>query len=518
MTFHINKAPRYVGLSYAWGDTTLCQQIIVGGRLLHITQNLAVALEHLQEQHKTLVLWVDAVCINQQDSYERSKQVQMMGRIFMSATVVIAWLGPSKDESDVVIQQIKKFSLPAPHTQKPSVADLMAALPLDLLRVFLNRPWFYRVWVMQEIALNNEVIFACGREDISKWRLLRVISFTAAILTSFTNDFHPFHFGRFAYRKPRPLGEYIASPSGKMATWFGQCLHSSEPRDFVFSLFGTINDLERHQLKSDYSKTVEEIYTDFAEAVVGAGKIGALSRLWRPSSRYPKLPSWIPDWSATFMQWLDPHDGIPGLNAEVCCTHEGNRVLRIHALRIDNIKHTEHSNVDNDIPSAMSQEELCQFLTKLRTTLSCFPNIHSPEKIDSIVYKMSIATSRTAFYKTTPSKEELYESYLIFRGLTRPLENSEDPVAWQSERSRPYLSALQHSNIQHIFVTSGGIVGLTGDEIQAGDSLFLLPGLRGFWVIRERKPGQYRLISSASASGYQHSTFIHDRVEVIDIY
>ncbi|KAI0834300.1 hypothetical protein F5Y06DRAFT_175055 [Hypoxylon sp. FL0890] len=47
LTYKRDKAPPYTALSYTWGDTTLCRQINVGGRLLHITENLAVALTHL---------------------------------------------------------------------------------------------------------------------------------------------------------------------------------------------------------------------------------------------------------------------------------------------------------------------------------------------------------------------------------------------------------------------------------------------------------------------------------------
>ncbi|OTA86304.1 hypothetical protein M434DRAFT_82193, partial [Hypoxylon sp. CO27-5] len=154
LTCRISKAPPYTGLSYTWGDTTLCRQINVGGRLLHITENLAVALEYLQEENMTLVLWVDAVCINQTDELEKGAQVQMMGKIFMHASAVIAWLGPPKDGSDEIMRWRKRKL----RSMRQSPPPLFKSGPSEGKRhiseavtAFLERPWFNRVWVMQEV-------------------------------------------------------------------------------------------------------------------------------------------------------------------------------------------------------------------------------------------------------------------------------------------------------------------------------------------------------------------------------
>ena len=56
MSSPIKRAPPYVGLSYTWGDPKLRRLVAIGERVLHVTENLAIALEHLQEEEKTLVL------------------------------------------------------------------------------------------------------------------------------------------------------------------------------------------------------------------------------------------------------------------------------------------------------------------------------------------------------------------------------------------------------------------------------------------------------------------------------
>ncbi|KAH6838985.1 heterokaryon incompatibility, partial [Alternaria alternata] len=92
------QGPSYVGLSYAWGDAQIRRPILVGNKVFHATENLAVALEHLQEKDKTITFWIDAICIDQSNSNEKSVQVQRMGDIFASAVVVIAWIGLATED------------------------------------------------------------------------------------------------------------------------------------------------------------------------------------------------------------------------------------------------------------------------------------------------------------------------------------------------------------------------------------------------------------------------------------
>ena len=43
--------------------------------------------------HKSRVVWIDAICINQTDIEERSQQVEMMGLIYSKAVRNLIWLG-----------------------------------------------------------------------------------------------------------------------------------------------------------------------------------------------------------------------------------------------------------------------------------------------------------------------------------------------------------------------------------------------------------------------------------------
>ncbi|KAI8169621.1 Heterokaryon incompatibility protein 6, OR allele [Colletotrichum sp. SAR 10_71] len=89
----------YVALSYAWGSTRRSNKIIVNRHVHFITFNLDRALRAIRRTTGSIVIWVDSVCINQEDAVEKSHQVGLMHDIFGSATEVIAYVGDGLDRS-----------------------------------------------------------------------------------------------------------------------------------------------------------------------------------------------------------------------------------------------------------------------------------------------------------------------------------------------------------------------------------------------------------------------------------
>ncbi|KAE9378476.1 HET-domain-containing protein, partial [Stipitochalara longipes BDJ] len=83
----------YESLSYVWGKQDLSEVLLIVGREFKISKNLHTILLHLRQPDKVRILWIDAICINQQDSAEKGKQVAMMGQIYQQAGSVLCWLG-----------------------------------------------------------------------------------------------------------------------------------------------------------------------------------------------------------------------------------------------------------------------------------------------------------------------------------------------------------------------------------------------------------------------------------------
>ncbi|RMJ06672.1 hypothetical protein CDV36_013732 [Fusarium kuroshium] len=96
----ISDDDKYEALSYTWGDANDVRSILVNRIHINVTANLKVALQYLRRPSEPRVLWIDAVCINQNDNQEKLLQIQRMGRIFSSAASVVAWLGESRPDVD----------------------------------------------------------------------------------------------------------------------------------------------------------------------------------------------------------------------------------------------------------------------------------------------------------------------------------------------------------------------------------------------------------------------------------
>jgi Heterokaryon incompatibility protein (HET) len=67
--------PRYEAFSYLSSSEANKKKISINGKQLSVTANLAEALNHLYDSDHPRKLWVDAICINQKDTPERSQQV-----------------------------------------------------------------------------------------------------------------------------------------------------------------------------------------------------------------------------------------------------------------------------------------------------------------------------------------------------------------------------------------------------------------------------------------------------------
>ncbi|KAF1996060.1 heterokaryon incompatibility, partial [Amniculicola lignicola CBS 123094] len=135
----IENDPTYEALSYVWGIEMSVHLASVNNILMEITENLDIALRHLRYESEHRFMWIDALCINQEDMQERNHQVQLMGPIYANATKVVIWLGPSADNSDYVMDCVGKRDI-----EEPKIPYFC-----HYVNKLLERPWFYRVWVVQ---------------------------------------------------------------------------------------------------------------------------------------------------------------------------------------------------------------------------------------------------------------------------------------------------------------------------------------------------------------------------------
>ena len=129
--------PAFTALSYVWGDPTPTRSIVCDGVVFGVGENCHSALWHLSKKLQGLVIWVDAICIDQEDvRKEKAWQLPLMGDIYSKAKQVYVWLGTGDEKSDRVMRYLAKGGLrryvKIVPNRPPQYQHFVAALRLGL--------------------------------------------------------------------------------------------------------------------------------------------------------------------------------------------------------------------------------------------------------------------------------------------------------------------------------------------------------------------------------------------------
>jgi len=172
----LGRRPNFEALSYVWGDTTVKRSITVDGDVFQVTTNLEEGLRALRYRRKSRTLWVDAICINQQNVAEKNFQVPLMSSIYREAVRVVAWMGPSNPAIALAVSYaeayvVKRFTATTFYWLKLKFASkfsrrakkekLLASLRAYEGRLdILGLPYWTRMWTYQEYYLPRDRIYA----------------------------------------------------------------------------------------------------------------------------------------------------------------------------------------------------------------------------------------------------------------------------------------------------------------------------------------------------------------------
>jgi Heterokaryon incompatibility protein (HET) len=130
--------PEYVAPSYAWGDTKDMIPSICNGKRMDIHNSLHTALRRLRpkEDADRYQVWADAICINQDDTDEKSIQVGKMWQIYQSAEQTVVWLGDAEEDTSLALEvihgKLRRSGTALDYGQVGDVAERLAPRNLEL--------------------------------------------------------------------------------------------------------------------------------------------------------------------------------------------------------------------------------------------------------------------------------------------------------------------------------------------------------------------------------------------------
>ncbi|KAL4783601.1 heterokaryon incompatibility protein-domain-containing protein [Aspergillus varians] len=363
-----DKCPNFIALSYVWGHELAPEPICLNGHNKVITANLTAVLKYFTKQLPKLpsqpYLWIDALCINQDDNEEKGHQVGLMKDIYMSAGRVCSWLGESPGIFlafrllRILIQEAhgagtnanafysmnwlsRHHELLIQEGKGTERGRLIPNSHWEALRDLVDLPYWSRMWIFQEIVLSGQgrLFFFSSMAQLSEKDLYQAIkalrSLADNIFQQAKPDFLNEHTWRYLNRLPElanslkgiqgPLVAKALLAKSHPAHRPALCIFSAyshekgakDHRDYYYSLLGAA----RMTLQPDYSpgKSVQDVCVDFVQSFIEAtqGTDHVLSflddavALTGMDGRI-NLPSWAPGYHLSML------GRVRGMNHAAC--------------------------------------------------------------------------------------------------------------------------------------------------------------------------------------------------------
>ena len=527
--------PKYSALSYTWGDLEQEDSILCDGAKLFITRNLHAALKAMVRTVTSLqdsFYWIDQVCIDQKNVEERESQIKLMGDVYKQASRCAAYVGdPSGDDLEalVMINNLSSLSSAAMRRLKAGgdfeydglpPADSRAWMAYDRLYF---RPWFRRIWVVQEVSLAPEVFVFMGTESVSIDTLLLAYHRAGeiAVVSSYnTLKEEQKRLRRMAGNQlcciesvrnrigngiPRDLYQVLHR------CWRSEC---TDPRDKIYGVFGIITTVNRPKIRVDYNIPVHLLYEDAARYMIESGDGPKVLRDAGIAKAMQGSPSWVPSWTAPTI-----HTVARGLTGEYTLFYrvDGGRkgemvlskdspVLSVRGVVLDEV--VELSDIAHNYNSSPSEDR--GFVQRLRSweedvaqnllaQLTSYPDgrpvddayWHTLIGGKSVEGRKVDADQVAAYYIAWQSRwdEDYYQR--AHRGL--------EPLDW---RNLGYFYQLYRMSAagRRLCLTEKGYIGLAPENAQLGDKVAILLGMPAPQILR-RQGSNFVLVGESYIHG-----------------
>lgn len=545
----LRDGPKYEALSYVWGKEEVSTPILLNGQPWNVRPVLAAALRRLRYQDKERYIWVDALCIDQSNGFEKSGQTQHMKDVFGGSERCLVWLGDVYDEPFSWT-----FSLPHLLTDQASRDGLSwqdADLAFGLITEFWNleeRMEFPEVDV-SGLCITSASQQALGRlMDLPWWKgfwpFQSAIFAQASTLICGTMNMDLDVFGRSAFtlrrcllqrawrRRGDGLDFDVLIPFMQTAGRMHRFRHSRVPDNFAFNL-NAMRDLTCSGPQAKALAFLHHFYdvktaTDIrrrhgpnqiCEAITAhhLRSTNSLLPLVRTTEigRNKSLPSWVPDWSASIESKPQFHSELSFLMSwnifDASSGRETLMSIRNHELHVQGVLVDVVSNTNSLMGPGNNQAVLTVNLATPvgGVTANQSSKLLAKGKTSQTMKAIPIRGGTDGIYRGD-----------FWRLLTCDIRIAEqDEMEWRraGERDREacpreYQNGLLGHGVRgrRLFSTKMNYFGLGPSDMKVGDVVVVLYGGRFPFILRPRVNHKYNLVGHAYVLGIMDGEAMSD--------
>ncbi|RYP76572.1 hypothetical protein DL771_001641 [Monosporascus sp. 5C6A] len=509
-----------------------------------VTKNLHNALKRLRYPHKVRTLWVDAICINQGNTKERSHQVAFMDMIYKNADAVLVHMGEDRDgggpqvvslieETKVRALSYPSFEdMPVIHTTDPILADSRWKEISRLLKL----PWFSRAWVIQEAGLGKTVIAVYGHVEFDYHDFIRlmkwVVKYAGRLEARYDLVWWYIHLDWSDWSKPP---NKTNAHDLLVFLYQARALKCTDARDHIYAFSG--HSLMRSEdgtpiVTPDYETSVEVLYRNIAAHFLSNGDTRIMASIEHDEDSFAKGQTWAPRWDINLI--ASDFGVLPENWYRFSGSTEGEREAKIGVYE----KHIEARGVlfdvirksfkfpanieadDPELPTPKYMESLKEsnipkdplvldwVLAEMKTGLVNYPN-NGQDLIDA--FSLALCAGRTT-YLYEPAEENMKQhrdNFAAYWKLRQSALRRDEPTddfngdPNEGDAEQFVLDIQQSCQARSFVITQKGYVGLGPSITKAGDACSFIPGSRVPFVLRQSQGGdtRFRLVGEAYLHG-----------------
>lgn len=540
----------YEAVSYVWGTSAGHTSVLCVDKDFRVTHNLAAALRRFRTSDENRYLWVDAICINQNDISERNEQVKMMQKIYQNASRVLVWLGAADMAVHAAVQLIDQMFIvacrywgfdsnetvhfddvddfvdfPSTPAIPPSGSDEWQPL-ID----FFSREWFQRTWIVQEVTAARVVTAFCGNYELSWQRIGVAASWVQKQITK--GDFN--HFSEFEnsnvykamvlYDKPYLQQQDFLDLLAQLRDFA-----ATDKKDKVYALLGLepFSTLPR-SIQIDYNKSKVEVYKDVVEVSLKYHKdLSILSFIHHSSAIDETWPTFVPPWDTapTAANLLGQSPGFESYaSGEVKLDAFGYKLtdtsLTLYGLSLGSI------NIVGELMSADHFRGMSDHFEHdkhpvqrfWKHHLNAFQDYRKVPSVDLLVIRLCLtmtAAQNSNYEKVDRTSDDGrnhidghladYAAYIqnfdsesaALRLIVQDLNEEDD---YTGDPTKFEIAASRVCDDRRLFLFGDEFIGLGPNVLQAEDQLCILFGGQHLYILRPRG-GCHQLVGECFVQG-----------------